>query len=283
MKTRILTAVVFCMLLTSCNKSDDNEETGPEAFNAENARITTEIDGIADDVTSIVEEQYNEMFVAYSRVTNIQTLLPACADVEAVESEDGESLTTTITFGEGCALDNGNVLSGSIIITGSTNFDTATSTLNYTFEDFYHNGRHIEGTRNVVFTLQSTELQPQDHVIANVDMDFTVTYPNGNEYKRSGHRIREIIQGHNTIFNWTDNVYSVTGNWTTTFPTGGLLTTTIEEALTIKMTCAYIPRGTLKIASSNNSAVVDYGDGSCDNEATLSLNGGAATPITLGN
>jgi hypothetical protein len=282
MKTRILSCLFFLALVAvGCNKDDDDKTTS--AFNADNARISTEIDGISDDVTSIAEEQYNEMQTAYGRTTNIQTLLPSCASVSTAESDSGNVWTSTITFSDGCTLNNGNAVSGSIIVSGSTDFSTDSYTLTYTFNNFYHNNRHVDGTRTVVFTWQGTPLQAADHMVANVEMHFTVTYPNGNSYTRNGHRIRELYQGYQTPFNWADNVYSVTGNWTTTFPGGGTLTTTILSPLIIEMTCPNIVSGTLQITANTNGAVVDYGDGSCDNQATLTINSGTPTEITLGN
>jgi hypothetical protein len=44
-----------------------------------------------------------------------------------------------------------------------------------------------------------------------------------------------------------------------------------------------IVRGTVTITKPNHTAVLDYGEGTCDNIATLSIDGGAATPFTFGN
>ncbi|NUY81703.1 hypothetical protein HUK80_12410 [Flavobacterium sp. MAH-1] len=189
--------------------------------------------------------------------------------------------TSVIEFGEsGCTLNSGAVVTGQIIVSGSLDFDAASYEVDYTFNNFYHNNRHVEGNRHVTFTWESTTAQPEAHTVANIDIDFTVTYPNGNEYHRTGHRIRELIDGYDTPFNWTDNVYQVTGNWTTTGPNGSW-TTTIGTPLVWYATCPYIGAGTLTLSTGNNTATLDYGDGTCDYFAQLTVNGGTPTTVLL--
>jgi hypothetical protein len=41
--------------------------------------------------------------------------------------------------------------------------------------------------------------------------------------------------------------------------------------------------GKLKLTKNSHTATIDYGNGDCDNLAMLSIDGGAASPIVLGN
>jgi hypothetical protein len=112
-------------------------------------------------------------------------------------------------------------------------------------------------------------------------LDMTVTFPNGNVYTRVGTRIREMVEGIDTPSVWLDNVFLITGNWTTTLPNGSTQTSTITTPLKIRMNCNYIVSGVLAFTRNNNTAILDYGiDNGCDNLATATINGVTYT-ITL--
>lgn len=261
------------LAITGCSREDD------AAFNARSAKISAEIDMLADDVSAIAEEQYSDQEAASGRAADAQALLPSCAVVTTSFTDD--TWTSIVDFGDaGCALANGNVVTGEIIVSGSTDFGQAAYEVGYTFSNFYHNGRQVEGTRHVTFTRESTAAQPELHTVANIDLDFTVTYPNGNAYHRTGHRVRELIGGYDTPFNWTDNTYQVTGQWATVFASG-TLNTSIGNPLVYNVQCGYIASGTLLFTSGSDSALLDYGNGLCDWFATLTINGGNETTVLL--
>ena len=124
------------------------------------------------------------------------------------------------------------------------------------------------------------------HPIVTMNMDMTATFPNGNSYTRVGQRIREIIEGFDTPV-FTDNIYRITGSWTTTFPNTTIQTSTITTPLIVKMSCILVNkpllvRGIITIVRNNNVATLDYGNGDCDNIAVFTLNGIPNT-IIIGN
>lgn len=274
MKYRLfLAAAALSIGFASCTKDED------EAFTAQNAKISNEIDRIADDVSAIAEQEYEDQQAAAGRPANAAEFLPSCAQITTTFTQ--ETWTSVIDFGDdGCTLDSGATVTGQIIVSGSTDFDSDSYEVDYTFNNFFHNNRQVEGSRHVTFTWESTAAQSELHTVANIDIDFTVTYPNGNEYHRTGHRVRELIDGYDTPFNWTDNVYQVTGNWSTTGP-NGTWTTTIGTPLVWHVTCPYIGSGTLTFETANNTATLDYGNGTCDYFAQLTVNNGSPTTVLL--
>ena len=52
-------------------------------------------------------------------------------------------------------------------------------------------------------------------------------------------------------------------------------------ALEKKVICANIDKGTIKIQGPNHYATIDYGDGTCDKLATVSIDGGASITFLL--
>lgn len=274
-KKIILGTILSLAIFASCSK-DDSENSF-----VSDAKVNATIDGVNEDVFKIIDDQFNEQAnpVGSGKSTEVVApYLPSCATVTTTVT--GSTWTRTVVF-DNCTLQNGNVLDGTILISGSTNFDTPSQTISYTFENFHHNDILIEGNRTVLRTIQSTEALSTPHPVANMDIDMTATFPNGNVYHRVGNRIREMIEGYQTIHVWVDNVFLVTGNWTTTFPQG-TRTTTITTPLRVEMTCPHIVSGVLSIVRNDNTATLDFGNGDCDNEATFTANGNTVT-IILGN
>ncbi|MDI9257795.1 hypothetical protein [Flavobacterium sedimenticola] len=271
--TKMILGLALAFTIWSCSKEDGENSTLSEA------KINAKIDAIADDVSDIVEKEYYEAANLAGRNAQTQELaLPDCVTVTV--TGDLSSWTRTLVFAN-CTMPNGNVLDGTIIISGSTDFDAPTQTINYSFVNFHHNNILVEGNRSMVRTLQSTAALATIHPVANVAFDMQLTFPNGNTYHRVGNRVREMIAGFNTPLLWLDNVFSITGSWTTTFPSG-TRTSTITTPLVAEATCPYLVSGVITVVGPNNTATLDYGNGDCDNQATLTVNG-TTTTIFLGN
>jgi hypothetical protein len=179
---------------------------------------------------------------------------------------------------------NGNILKGKIIVTGSLNFSSP-YVIHYSFDNFYHNAILIQGNRTVTRTFATSNSSSTTHPIHVIDINMTATFPNGDVYTRVGSRTRECVENFGNG-NWADNVYVLFGTVTTTKPDGTSHSHTILEAtpLRINMACQYkIVSGIVTITRPNHSVVIDYGSGTCDNNATISVDGGAPTAFTFGN
>jgi hypothetical protein len=138
----------------------------------------------------------------------------------------------------------------------------------------------IQGNRTVTRSLGTSTYQANVHPICVMDMNMTFTNANG-VHTRVGTRTRECVEGYTTAL-WTDNVYVVTGNWTTTFPNGNVHSNAISSTspIRVRLNCDYrVVSGTVNITRPNHTAVLDYGAGTCDNIATLSIDGG--TPVSF--
>lgn len=264
-KTSLLAAAFITLL--SCSSEEDQTP----ALQQEDVAIEAKMDLITDDVSKIVEDQFQRQQNATNNQEAPQGFLPACATVTIVIN--GNTWTRTVDFGtEGCTMPNGNVLKGIITASGSIDVNQPSVTINYGFENFYHNEILIEGNRTVVRTIESTETLSEPHPVATMDINLSATFPNGNTVTRVGTRVREFIMGYNTPLVWADNIFSITGNWTTTFPQGSR-TATIVEPLRVRMNCPHIVRGSINFTNGTNTALLDYGNGTCDSLATLTLNG----------
>ena len=111
-------------------------------------------------------------------------------------------------------------------------------------------------------------------------VELTIVWPNANTTTRSGVKVKEWVEGHGSGV-WSDNVFEITGNWTTTFDNGNTHACNVLTPLRREMVCAFFVSGSVDVVRTNFSGVLDYGDGSCDNMATFTFADGTVLDITL--
>lgn len=281
MKTKILfTAfLVSFLFLTSCN----SEETANNPqMTQDDITISAKVDAGIEDVSAVILEQFGDE-VGISAKTGTSSKTASCAVVTrnpdyGTTITPGTTVTKTINFGDGCTLANGNILKGKIIISFIYQPDATSHTITYTFENFYHNNFKFDGTKTITVTLGTSNANPNIHPIFTINLDVTITLPDGRIIKVTGTKSREIIEGQNTP-ELADNVYQITGNWQTTFPSGATRTATITSPLIVKLNCPSIVKGIITFTRNGETSTLDFGDGTCDNTATFTINGVSFTII----
>jgi hypothetical protein len=292
MKTRILIlGMILSIMAISCSKNDAKEEN---TLTQEEISTSAKIDDVADDISKIVENQMEEGFGISNRgASSTEEFLPSCAVVtrnpETGFPAVGQNIEKVIDFGTtGCVFPlTGAVLKGMIKITIPYQPNSNVHTATYTFIDFYHNARKIQGTKTFVRTFTPATASAVAKLVVVMNMDLSITLADGRVITRTGSRTRELVEGLNTPLIFLDNIYKVTGEWFTTFPNASVKTSTITSPLFLKIACSttnksIFSKGVITFTRNNNTATLDYGDGNCDNIAVFTKNG-VSTTITLGN
>lgn len=290
MKTKNLLGIIaFVAIFTlgSCSKDNNSSDT---SLTSADAVAANKMDKASNDISDVIEDVYSQQnpSSAGKNATTFVTLLPMCASVSAATTTP-TSWERTVTF-TNCTF-NGNILNGQIIVSGALPLPTANTlattgyTINYEFMNFTHNAILIEGNRSITRKFASSQLSADNHPIHIIDIYMTATFPNGEVYTRVGTRTRECVEnfGDGILSN---NVYKIYQSITNTRPNGAQHSHVVLETspLKIDMACQYkVISGVLTITGTNNTAVIDYGNDTCDNNATIAINGGAATPFTFGN
>lgn len=276
MKTKIVSGIAIVMLsfFISCDSSNDGNDNNP-TLTAKDIAVNSKIDVAIDDVVYIVEDQYTaQQSISNRSSTASKSILPTCATFTTV-LVDG-TWTRTIDFGSaGCTLPNGNVLKGKIIISFSNDFTSKSRTLSYRFVDFYHNGKLLQGNKSITYELKSTELLATEHPVMTFTVDMKITFDDGKVYSRTGTTVKETIEGNETPLNWEDNVFLVTGNSATSLANGDTVTTVITTPLRYITSCKlpFPVSGIVSITKNTSVGTLDFGDGKCDNLATLTIDG----------
>ncbi|TJY36485.1 hypothetical protein [Pontimicrobium aquaticum] len=268
-----LTLVVFSC---SDNEPIENLEQDPSstevALSAEMDVALETMDDIAIDAYEAQEANENST----SRTTNENGFftLPDCVTITVVAEQNFRELT--IDFGtEGCEVRN-NILKGKIILSYTRNPEAREVLISKTLEDFYFNDKSIIGSKTILRERSNENENPQ----YTKTLDLTVVWPDGTEASRTGTKIREWVEGHGSGV-WSDNVFEVTGNWTSVFRNGNTHAYEVTNPLRREMICRFFVSGSVDVQRTHFSGVFDYGDGECDNQATFTFEDGTVRDITL--
>ncbi len=269
------TAIVALGGFSACKK-DNNASSEIET--------TFELSGdqaISDNLNSDAEYVLNEAgidnnFSGNSPVTATSTLnVLSCATV-TVTPLQGFPKNIAIDFGGGCTSTNGITRSGRLYITLSDSLRKSGSVAVMTFENYYVSGFKKEGKITWTNTSQGNVKSWQRKC-----EDGKVTAPGGRYWLHTGMQDVAQTQGSSTPYNLLDDVFSITGSHTVTNVAGKSRTSEITEALEKKVSCENIDMGKIKIEGPNHFAVLDFGDGSCDKIATISIDGNTPRAILL--
>ena len=261
---------------SSCKKDNSGTTASDEVA------TTFELSGdqaISDNLNSDAEYVLSEAAVdgnfAGARITGVvQTMnVLSCAKVTTTP---GFPKTITIDFGTGCTSNRGVTRSGKINVTLSDSLRTPGSVAVMTFINYYVSGFKKEGTVTWTNTSQGG-IRSWERTCANGK----ITAPNGKYWLHSG--TQDVVQtaGASTPLNLLDDVFSTTGSHTVTNAAGKTRTCEITEALEKKVICENIDMGKIKIQGPNHAAVIDFGDGTCDRIATITIDGNAPRTILL--
>lgn len=260
----MLPLLLFGFIITSCDKEEESlpEET---SFSSENSARAAKVDNIAESSFNIMERAFVEN-ETQGKGLGGGTLFPACTEITV--GVQGNKITILLDFGESCTLNNGNIVSGSIFMEYGP-LISGTYTIEYAFQDFVFNGNGVSGGGEILYEIANSNGNPQ----STVNETITVSFP-GNSVTgtRTGLRVSEWVEGVGSG-NWQDNVYHVTGHWQTVFSNGFERSGKVITPLVFKNNCRYIVEGKLEVAQDGLTAMVDFGDGTCDNMAVFIFNG----------
>jgi len=274
----IIAIALSMLVFTGCNESDTiQEEPIADTIDLKAAETEAEIDKVTDESSAIIEEAFLMQEYPETKTHPItDRYLPDCVTITVVIVQNMK--TVTIDFGDGCELRNGNFLSGKIILEYERDPEAATKMISYSFNDFYFNRKHVEGGGSILRERSNENGNPQ----STKTFDVTVTWPDGLFASKKGEKIREMIEGQGTHA-WGDNVFLITGNWEFTRRNGTVLSAKVIVALRRELACKFLVSGILELNKNENNAVLNYGDGECDDLATVSINGGEEREIHLSN
>jgi hypothetical protein len=252
----MLIAAVFA--INGCSKDEATTEppaVTPVQIKKMGSSMSTEndIDQIA--ISARVDGSVNQRLSGNS--------LPYFSTGCATVTDDPAAGRTIIDFGTGCIGNDSIERKGKIIVDYTGDVYTAGSVLTITFDQYYVNGRQIQGTR----TKTNLGLNDAGNMHWQVEArDMKSTDANGDWRRWNSLRDREMIQGYGTP-EITDDVFLINGTIDGSFSDGNTFSANLLN-LKRDFSCSWIQEGYIVALISSRNYFVDFGR-DCDNEVTL--------------
>jgi len=265
----LLYCLIIGLFLSSCRKDDQNNENLMDQFlttDSENEQLTQfEDDGVEASLDQRVSvEEASEMLSASRCVTITRDTVSNPHQI-------------TIDYGPvNCLCRDGRYRRGIVIIQYSGMRSVPGSTASMSFSNYYVNNHGIAGNRSLVFGTST-----QGNPLRTNQFNLTLTHPNRNgSWTRQGLRIREKIAGDSTS-TLLDDAYLITGNGSGSGPNGTTYNHSILTPLRKEGSCRWLVSGSIQFTRNGlASRTLDFGNGSCDDQATITTPNGVRT-ITL--
>lgn len=248
------TVLATVLILASC--SEDEEIM----MNENEVQLTeTELQTVleTEETISVVD---NALVDLYNQEGNSLKSANECYNAEYTDTG------FTATFNN-CVLNGTDNINGTLSVTYAT--DNQTMGYAATFSDFYVGDIKINGSRSFVFDAEN----PEDALSFTVTSDISVELADGSTLSETGTKTLALIfeEGEDTLWN-------LSGNWTV-MADGN--TYVIAGDVSKQLNCQYWSSGIMEINKNGLALDVDFGDGTCDNKATVIYPNGATDEIDL--
>jgi hypothetical protein len=244
-------AVLVALFAQGCEKWRDNRDPQTALDNA------------------LAESSFHDIFRIVLAETKEHEGFPSnvdsCSSRSAVTTNGNYPVTLSVAYGNtDCAFNYHISRNGNVVISLNQPFSQANAQASITFENFYLNGYLIEG----VVTITHKGITGDKSQYRLQVADGKVTSKNGRIVSWSCDRTFERSAGQESLdFVW-DDAFSITGSSAGVNHDGRSFTSEIKEALIFEMVCRWITKGEVELSVEElKNIVVNYGDGSCDNDA----------------
>ncbi|WGH74385.1 hypothetical protein P8625_09700 [Tenacibaculum tangerinum] len=265
----ILSLLSF-LVVTSC-QSDETEKVSNSELTTEEALEAVLENDISSGIESVIEDDVvlEELSVKGTVAKNNH---PECL-TRTIEETAG-SKKVTLDFGTACTGKKGHVFAGKISIEYTRVEGGFLKTV--TFENFSVDGNAVVGTIVVSKVRENIDGHPE----RTYSIDLSITLKTGETITKKGEKIKEMIEGYDT-HDRGDDVFLISGFWKSVNKAGKEVNVTITTDLRREYACKYIVSGVVEVTRGERSYTIDFGDGSCDSNATITDAAGNTKEIIL--
>ena len=259
MKKVLALAAICLVTLSACQKESIDETNETNA-----ADETTQF----ENLLTVDESTFDELYLNDTP----ESFPPApCATV----TRDTTTTPRTITIDYGttnCLCADGRFRRGIVVISYTGQRGTAGSSYSVAFTNYFVNNRAVSGSISGAFALSN------GNPLITRNSTLLLVSPTNDSVQRTATRSIEMIAGYVTPVR-TDDVFLINGNSSTT-RNGLTFSQTITTPLRKEVSCNWLVSGVMTMTRGTNTRTIDFGNGSCDNQAVVTMNGISRT-ITL--
>jgi hypothetical protein len=193
-----------------------------------------------------------------------------------LDSAGGWGIRVTFDYGNGCPDD----IAAGIIRKGKVEYGYFFSNnLVSSISSRYMQYQDALNTYNGLLRLSHNSIPTGSNWVLTAN-NFSVNNISLGNTNYNGAFTHKQIQGGATPFVYTDDVNEISGSSNAVNNLTGNSEYTILQPLIHKGNCNYIVAGKAKIRFNNLEGVLDYGNGNCDKQGTLTING-VSYPVTF--
>lgn len=265
----MLLIATSALLVTGCKKEKTEEADSDTTSSNDNALMESTF----NDVSNISDEA-NQGSVSSYKTEGGNGILSACATITRDTANSADPDTLRIDFGPtNCLCADERNRRGKIIIIHTGRYRDSATTWTTTFEDYYVNDNHVMGTR----TGRNNGHNTAGHLSWTIDVNGSIELANGGgTITWTSTRTREWTEGESTPKR-EDDKFSVTGSASGTGANGGSYTMNITDPLVRDMSLGcrrHFTKGKFDLTPAGKlTRTIDFGDGTCDNKATVTIDG----------
>lgn len=177
----------------------------------------------------------------------------------------------TVSFDNCSVEDSDETLNGTVTVTYEEGAE-ATS-FSATYSNLSVDGIIINGSRNFTFNTDADN----ESVSFTIVSDITIELADGDVIEESGTQTVDYIFDFENLEN---SGLSIAGNWIVKAE-GNTYTVNIPSGLVANFTCDYFGKGIMQIGKNGLEVVIDFGDGTCDDVATMTYPDGTVEELSL--
>jgi hypothetical protein len=278
---------IGALMFTSCKKDNNSSSIAPDndpvelaatqEATTQEAETETQFDDVFNITASMNKSQVGEDLGVGVNVSGLFELgssntsnTTPCFTITVVPNIPHVfPKTVTIDFGNGCLGRDGKYRKGKIVSIYTNPMVVPGAKVSTTFVDYYVDSFHIEGT-HITENTSTSNMQGWKIVV----IDGKVTNTNTNRWRKWNSTKNVLqIEGNGTPNFPMDDVYKITGHARGSNSAGHTWASLVVDPLIKKFTCPWIVKGKVQLIRDGREALLDYGNGNCDNLAIIYING----------
>ena len=277
----VITLLFFAaVMFVACKKEASVQSTAvtdeeAQTITQENASAEGEYDDVTEiglsagaDLEASAETNGGVTTGRIELFADLQFKIGPCVKITVEPNDSTFPKTVTINYGDGCLCRDGKFRKGAVILYFTAPIRRPGAVLTITLRDFYVNRAHIEGVKTITNLTENGTLKYSVQI-----KDGKISWPNGRGFTHDAMKVVTRISGGDTR-TIRDDVYSIEGRSESKYANGITVTKNTETPLIKPVACNWIDQGILKVKINSREFFIDFGNGECDNKATIKWAGG---------
>jgi hypothetical protein len=268
----LVIAAGFTFFGTSCTTTTESNAATDAALTT-TATDEAQAASLSDVVINVADANINTLAAnGYSIPQAVKGIFDSSVMTITIDKPDSTNFPKIITIDYGTTgyIDSRNdTLKGKIFVTISGKLWKSGSTKTIRTVDFYVNDNNIKGVKVITDNGLNAAKDPS----MTEDVSDTIIRVDKSTIIRNSTRTRVRIDDNGTPKIFWDDKFSITGSTTGINAKGVAYTVEITNPLIIYNNYKFFVQGTISTTTQSRTAILDYGDGTKDNKATLTING----------